>query len=98
MTLAIQSESQNRFAGANLSRRSGLKAIVWGLVTGVSAAFAISAGRIWLSHNLHTVIPGRVYRSAQLSPDLLERVIGTYGIRTVINLRGCGDPSPWYLE
>jgi hypothetical protein len=47
---------------------------------------------------LHTVIPGRAYRSAQLTPDDLEEVIRRYGVRTVINLRGCSDPLPWYVE
>jgi hypothetical protein len=28
----------------------------------------------------------------------LERVVKTYGIRTVVNLRGCCDPLAWYLE
>lgn len=46
--------------------------------------------------NLHTVVPGRVYRSAQLSPATLEQVIARYGIRTVINLRGCCPCTDWY--
>jgi predicted protein tyrosine phosphatase len=48
--------------------------------------------------NLHVVIPGRVYRSGQLSGSVLEEVIAKHGIRTVVNLRGCCDPLPWYLE
>jgi hypothetical protein len=56
------------------------------------------AVRVLLGRNLHAVIPGRVYRSAQLSGDTLEKIVGTYGIRTVVNLRGPCDPLPWYLE
>jgi hypothetical protein len=48
--------------------------------------------------NFHTVLPGRVYRCAQLSGPELERVITAYGIRTVVNLRGCAAPLPWYME
>jgi protein tyrosine/serine phosphatase len=46
--------------------------------------------------NLHAVEEGTVYRSRQLSGPELERVIGTYGIRSVLNLRGANPGSPWY--
>jgi protein tyrosine phosphatase (PTP) superfamily phosphohydrolase (DUF442 family) len=48
--------------------------------------------------NFHTVIPGRVYRSAQLSPDELEKVCRERDIRTVVNLRGNCAPQDWYLD
>jgi protein tyrosine phosphatase (PTP) superfamily phosphohydrolase (DUF442 family) len=48
--------------------------------------------------NLHAVIPGQVYRGGQHSPAALEALIHRLGIRTVVNLRGCCDPHPWYLE
>jgi protein tyrosine/serine phosphatase len=62
----------------------------------------VGAGTWWLGNilvgsNLHTVIPGRVYRSAQPTEASLERCVRNYGIRTVVNLRGCGNPLPWYL-
>lgn len=41
--------------------------------------------------NLQTVKAGVMYRSGQLSPKVLERVIYEYNIGTVINLRGA-DP------
>src|SRR5207237_7687008 len=40
----------------------------------------------------------RVYRSAQLSGRDLEKVVRAKGIQTVLNLRGCCDPAPWYVE
>lgn len=46
--------------------------------------------------NLHVVLPGRVYRSAQLSPAELATVIKRYHIRTVINLRGKRPSEAWY--
>ncbi len=46
--------------------------------------------------NLGTVTPGRVYRSAQLGPEQLTRVIQQRGIRTVLNLRGANPDQSWY--
>ena len=51
-----------------------------------------------LGTNLHTVEPGRVYRCAQLDAATLAKVVGNYGIRTVVNLRGVCDPWPWYWQ
>lgn len=38
--------------------------------------------------NFREVVAGKVYRSAQPLPAHLEKWIGRYGIRTIINLRG----------
>ena len=73
--------------------------IVGPLGLGVLAALGFGAEflRVVALSNVHTVIPGRVYRTAQLSPDRLQKFIADKGLRTVINLRGvCGD-MPWYL-
>src|SRR5262249_8187035 len=43
-----------------------------------------------LGSNLHAVVPGSVYRSAQLSPATLAGVIRSKGLRTVGNLKGGG--------
>jgi len=48
--------------------------------------------------NVHEVVPGRVYRSGQLSGRALEKLVRQRGIRTVINLRGCCAPESWYLQ
>jgi protein tyrosine phosphatase (PTP) superfamily phosphohydrolase (DUF442 family) len=74
----------------------------WVLCNGVAAgglvvvAFLVVRGT--LGNNFHTVIPGRVYRSAQPSGQWLEEIVHQYGIRTVINLRGNGAPLDWYLD
>jgi protein tyrosine phosphatase (PTP) superfamily phosphohydrolase (DUF442 family) len=60
-------------------------------------ALAVEAGRVLFGRNCHTVLPGRVYRCAQLSGAALERTIHTLGIRSVVNLRGCCAAFPWYL-
>lgn len=46
--------------------------------------------------NLHVVEAGQAYRSAQLDAATLTIVVETYGIRTVINLRGENAGQPWY--
>jgi protein tyrosine phosphatase (PTP) superfamily phosphohydrolase (DUF442 family) len=73
-------------------------AVLYGCVIGSCAALAVEGWSVLLGRNLHTVIDGKVYRSAQLSGADLEKVVRDYGIRTVINLRGCADPLGWYLE
>ncbi|MEB2845535.1 protein tyrosine phosphatase [Rhizobiales bacterium RZME27] len=53
-------------------------------------------GVLHLSGNFHTVIPGELYRSAQPTPDQIERYVKQYGIRTIVNLRGENDNQAWY--
>jgi hypothetical protein len=48
--------------------------------------------------NMHTVIPGEVYRCAQPTAEMLPEFVARYGIRTVINLRGCNPTEDWYQE
>jgi protein tyrosine phosphatase (PTP) superfamily phosphohydrolase (DUF442 family) len=71
---------------------------MWGIVIGLFLAGGVEFERVFFGWNLHAVLAGRVYRSAQLSPADLEEVVRVYGIRTVVNLRGCCDPAPWYLD
>jgi protein tyrosine phosphatase (PTP) superfamily phosphohydrolase (DUF442 family) len=77
-----------RFSRRNLFRLLGA-----GTLLGLSA----EAGRVIFGNNEHTVIPGKVYRSAQLSQQKLENVIVEKGIKTVINLRGFGPDQGWYM-
>ncbi|WP_312139343.1 dual specificity protein phosphatase family protein [Brevundimonas sp.] len=49
-----------------------------------------------ISGNFHPVVEGRAYRSAQPKGDDLDRYYQTYGIKTVINLRGQRDGAKWY--
>jgi protein tyrosine phosphatase (PTP) superfamily phosphohydrolase (DUF442 family) len=58
----------------------------------------IETASVLFGKNLHVVVPGRVYRCAQLDPTTLARIIQDFGIRTVVNLRGDCDPWPWYLN
>jgi hypothetical protein len=79
--------------------RLALKRVLFrGCLSGLLLAFGLHAGYILIGSNFHTVIPGDVYRSAQLSAAALERLIHSEHIRTVVNLRGCCEPEPWYLD
>ena len=53
---------------------------------------------IFLTGNLHEVIPGKFYRGAQPSAQSLENLIRKYKIRTVLNARGCCWPDRWYTD
>jgi protein tyrosine phosphatase (PTP) superfamily phosphohydrolase (DUF442 family) len=75
------------------SRRTLLRLAGAGLACGLGA----EALRVFALTNKHAVIPGKVYRSAQLSPDELSRVIAEKKIRTVVNLRGTCPDQEWYL-
>lgn len=52
----------------------------------------------YFSHNFHTVVKGKLYRSSQLSADDLNRAIDDYQIRTIVNLRGASLKDDWYQE
>ncbi len=54
--------------------------------------------QLFFSERIDTVVGGRVYRSAQLSADRLQKIIEEKGIRTVINLRGNPRDSKWYMK
>jgi protein tyrosine phosphatase (PTP) superfamily phosphohydrolase (DUF442 family) len=97
-TLLERETDWSRESGVTTSHGRWTKRICVGLLAGVILAAGAEIARLCLTHNLHAVIPGKVYRSAQLSPANLESVVRRYGIRTVVNLRGCSDPNPWYVD
>jgi protein tyrosine phosphatase (PTP) superfamily phosphohydrolase (DUF442 family) len=80
--------------------RCGFRLRPWlrGCVVGVLVVIGIIVVNDTFCGNIHTVIPGQVFRSAQLSPEQLDSVCREKGIRTVINLRGNCAPQDWYLE
>ena len=64
----------------------------------VVALFVAESARVIFGSNFHTIVPGLAYRGAMQSPAQLEAMVNQHGIRTIINLRGVCNPSPWYLE
>jgi protein tyrosine/serine phosphatase len=60
------------------------------------ASAAAYLGSLQLTGNFDAVVPGEIYRSAQLTADQISGYIGAYNIKTVINLRGENRGQPWY--
>lgn len=50
----------------------------------------------FLGENFRAVHDKQCYRSAALAPEVLKHRIKTYGIKTVVNLRGTSR-QPWYI-
>ena len=48
--------------------------------------------------NFHAVTPGEAYRCAQPDYSRLEHYMKTYGIRSIINLRGRNAGDKWYRD
>jgi protein tyrosine/serine phosphatase len=55
-------------------------------------------GVLQLYGNLHTVIAGQLYRSAQPSVQQIADYHKRFGIRTIVNLRGEQRKADWYQE
>lgn len=79
-------------------RRAPLwRVVAVGCALGAAAACGTEIFRMAFSGNTHTVLPGRLYRTAQLTPDRLAGHVRTFGIKTVVNLRG-RPFADWYAE
>lgn len=78
------------------------KRILWSLVAVVT--LSLLGWRIYVSStfrpakNFHVVEAGKFYRSAQLTGEEFQEAIDTYGIKTIINLRGAGPGDEYYDE
>jgi len=64
-----------------------------GLPPAAAGAWALGLN---ISGNIHEVVPGAFYRSAQLDGQDLASLITAHGIKTVINLRGEHVGEGWY--
>ncbi len=66
------------------------------------AATALGAGVAALApilgSNLHTVIPGAIYRSAQLDPEELTAVAAELELASVLAVRAARPNKDWYVE
>lgn len=77
------------------------KRIKWSvflLVLLVGLGFGYEVCRVLLGSNFHILVPGKVYRCAQPTRESLRHYANQYGIKTIINLRGCAPCMPWYEE
>ncbi|TCR76693.1 tyrosine phosphatase family protein [Rhizobium sp. BK376] len=81
----------------NLNLRRISYAVV--VATGsVAAGCGAYVGYLQVSGNFHQVIPGELYRSGQPSAEDLGAYVQTYGIKTVVNLRGFHPEKAWYRD
>lgn len=80
----------NRRGGARLASR------IFGVLLLASLVIGGYFGVLQLTGNFHPVVAGEIYRSAQPSAVDIARYRNTYGIRTVINLRGANPGTGWY--
>lgn len=76
--------------------RGFLAAGVVALVVAVPLLY--SSHRLTTLRNFRVVEDGVLYRSGQLSPAALDRVLTEYGIKTVITLRTSRDPNAPYPD
>lgn len=72
------------------------KYVRYGLLFLFGVPFVLACTYFTLRDNIHPVIPGQFYRSAQLGPEAFARVFDQYHIKTVINLRGKSAQASWY--
>lgn len=69
----------------------------WVLYVGVVALpVAAYLFLLQVSHNFHEVVPGELYRSAQLDDDDLTKYAKKYHLKSVLNLRGERVGKEWY--
>ncbi len=78
--------------GKKTARRIVIAVIIVLLVPAGYLLFVFGDG------NFHAVTPGEAYRCAQPSYSQLEYYLKTYGIRSVINLRGRNAGDKWYQD
>lgn len=78
-----------------------MKRIMWHVVR--FCGFGLLAALGWfgwlqVSGNFHNVIPGEVYRAAQMNGATLAQWQRDHGIVSVLNLRGSNPDAGWYQE
>ena len=60
------------------------------------ALLATWAGGVFVGGNVHVIVAGQAYRSAQLAGWQLAGTLEHYRIRTVVNLRGANPGEAWF--
>lgn len=79
--------------------RSVIRKIIFTLLIllGISALFlGCYLGYNYLTDNVHTVITGKIYRSAQFNHKNLTYYTKKLDLKTIINLRGAWPNNHWY--
>jgi protein tyrosine/serine phosphatase len=83
----------------------GLEGIDYRWLLAIAAVLAVAAGLIMLFlsslqwfGNFDEVVAGEYYRSAQPNAVKLKKYIESYGIKSVLNLRGNNARLKWYQD
>lgn len=82
-----------------MTARTALRRLAVAAAVSIGLLFSAGAGfyaYLKLSGNFHVVEQGQLYRSGQLSAAALEQKVTSYGIRSVLNLRGASPGEAWY--
>ncbi len=66
------------------------------LLLSLLLVLTVFAGWSEWNSNYHTVLPGELYRSGQLTEQQLQQHIEQDGLRSIINLRGPEPGDTWY--
>lgn len=70
-----------------------------GLVTGAAVlGFGAYFLAIQATGNFSAVIPGELYRSNQPTAAQVASYAHSYGIKTIVNLRGSSEDAAWYRD
>ncbi len=72
------------------------KAAVVGSLALSSVVGLVALGPALFGDNFRAVVPERVYRSGQLSPEELEERIRRHRLKSIVNLRGEKEDRDWY--
>lgn len=78
-----------------ISRWIKIGAVLFVLIGAGALAFSYHVGL--LTHNFRVIAP-QCYRSAQLSPELLEQHIKEQELKCVVNLRGDHEKAGWHKD
>ncbi len=82
-----------RRAGAPVRRMATDRAELGFLIFVAIAVVGGSYGAMIARGNFHEVVPQRVYRSGQPTPEQLRAWVNRYGLKTIVNLRGPTAPG-----
>jgi protein tyrosine/serine phosphatase len=89
------------FCALQSSPKVRLRALWTALAIGavvVALLFGIYASTGVLGDNEHVVVPGKLYRSAQLSTSELDRMIAEHHLASVVSLRKSDPPAPELVQ
>ncbi|MFO0954884.1 MAG: tyrosine-protein phosphatase [Isosphaeraceae bacterium] len=82
-------------------RRRGWRRRLRGAIAACACVLLPPAGYVGYRQavdNFGTVVPGRVYRSDQMTGASMTRAVRAYGVKTVLNLRGPNPSAGWYRD